>query len=64
MPGTPIMPAPSRFTSATRSMQVMPLTAICEVGFSQISVPAFSGAKVLRIQIGMPFPTAGAIVCG
>ena len=64
MPGTPIMPAPSRFTSATRSMQVMPLTAIAEVGFAQISVPAFSGAKVLRIQIGMPFSTAGAIVCG
>ena len=64
MPGTPIMPAPSRLTSATRSMQVMPLTAISEVGLAQISVPAFSGANVLRIQIGMPFSTAGAIVCG
>ena len=64
VPGTPIMPAPSRFTSATRSMQVMPLTASCDVGFAQISVPAFSGANVLRIQIGMPLRTAGAIVCG
>ena len=45
-------------------MLVMPLTAICDVGFSQISVPAFSGANVLRIQIGMPLRTAGAIVCG
>ena len=26
--------------------------------------PAFSGANVLRIQIGMPLRTAGAIVCG
>ncbi len=53
--GTPIMPAPSRLISAILSMLVMPFTAICDVGFSQISEPAFSGAKVLRIQIGMLF---------
>ena len=34
------------------------------VGAAQISEPGFSGAKVLRIQIGMPRPTAGAMVCG
>ena len=45
-------------------MLVMPLTACADVGFAQISVPAFSGANVLRIQIGIPFATAGAIVCG
>ena len=53
VPGTPIMPAPSRLTSATCSMLVMPLTGSIESGWAQISVPAFSGAKVLRIQIGM-----------
>jgi hypothetical protein len=64
VPGTPIMPAPSRFTSATCSMLVMPLTGRLELGCAQISVPAFSGANVLRIQIGMSRPTAGAMVCG
>ncbi len=53
VPGTPIMPAPSRLTRATSSMLVMPFTACLDSGFAQISVPAFSGAKVLRIQIGM-----------
>ncbi len=64
MPGTPIIPAPSTFTSAIFSMLVMPLTGSFEVGCAQISVPGFSGANVLRIQIGMLRPTAGAIVCG
>ena len=64
VPGTPIMPAPSRLTSAQRSIEVMPFTASCELGFAQISVPSFSGANVLRIQIGMLLSTAGAIVCG
>ncbi len=45
-------------------MVVMPLTAWPDTGSAQISVPARSGAKVFRIQIGMPFATAGAIVCG
>jgi hypothetical protein len=53
VPGTPIMPAPSRLTSAMFSMVVMPLTASFESGFAQISVPDGPGAKVLRIQIGM-----------
>ena len=64
VPGTPIMPAPSTFTIAMFSIVVMPLTGSLESGFAQISEPCFSGAKVLRIQIGMPRPTAGAIVCG
>ena len=64
VPGTPIMPAPSRFTSATSSMLVMPLTGKLELGLAQIRVPALCGAKVLRIQIGMSRPTAGAMVCG
>ncbi len=64
VPGTPIMPVPSRFTSATRSMLVMPLMGSAEVGWAQMSVPAFSGAKVLRIQIGIASFTAGAMVCG
>ena len=64
VPGTPIMPAPSRLMSATRSMLVMPFTGNAEVGFAQMSVPIFSGANVLRIQIGMLPPTAGAMVCG
>ncbi len=34
------------------------------LGSAQISVPTFSGANVLRIQMGMPLPTAGAMVCG
>ena len=42
----------------------MPFTGSLEVGWAQISEPGFSGAKVLRIQIGMPRPTAGAMVCG
>ncbi len=45
-------------------MLVMPLTGSFEVGWAQMSVPGFSGAKVLRIQIGMPRPIAGAMVCG
>ena len=64
VPGTPIMPAPSTFTIAMFSMLVMPLTGSLELGFAQISEPCFSGAKVLRIQMGMPRPTAGAMVCG
>ena len=64
VPGTPIMPAPSTFTIAMFSMLVMPLTGSLESGFAQISEPGFCGANVLRIQIGMPRPTAGAIVCG
>src|SRR5262249_29431971 len=63
-PGTPIMPVPSRLTSATRSMLVMPFTGSAEAGWAQMSDPAFSGAKVLRIQIGMRSFTAGAMVCG
>ena len=64
VPGTPIMPVPSRLTSATRSILVMPFTGSCEAGCAQISEPALSGAKVLRIQIGMPRLTAGVMVCG
>ncbi len=64
VPGTPIMPAPSMFTSAMSSMVVMPFTSSCEVGAAQISVQGLAGAKVLRIQIGMARPMAGAMVCG
>ncbi len=64
VPGTPIMPAPSTFTSAICSMLVMPLTGSFEVGWAQMRVPGFCGAKVLRIQIGILRPTAGAMVCG
>ncbi|MDQ1241006.1 MAG: hypothetical protein QG550_256 [Pseudomonadota bacterium] len=64
VPGTPIMPAPSRFTSAMRSTVVMPLTSGLGAVRSWISVPGASGAKVFLIQIGMRFWTAGAMVCG
>ena len=64
VPGTPIMPAPSRLMSDTFSMVVMPFTGSVESGFAQMSVPCFWGANVLRIQMGMSRPTAGAIVCG
>jgi hypothetical protein len=64
VPGTPIMPAPSRFTRATGSMVVMPLTLSAETGLAQMSVPTFCGANVLRIQIGMSRATAGSMVCG
>jgi hypothetical protein len=64
VPGTPIMPAPSTFTMAMFSMLVMPFTGSLESGFAQMSEPNFCGANVLRIQMGMPRPTAGAIVCG
>ncbi len=64
VPGTPIMPAPSMFSSAMPSIVVMPFTMSCDSGFAQISVPGFSGANVLRIQMGIERPTAGAIVCG
>ena len=46
VPGTPIMPAPSRFTRATGSMVEIPFTLIAETGFAQINVPRFCGAKV------------------
>ena len=45
-------------------MLVIPLTWWFDCGRAQITVPGFSGAKVLRIQIGIPRATAGAIVCG
>jgi hypothetical protein len=45
VPGTPIMPAPSRLTSATGSIVVMPLTGSAEVGCAQISVPRFCGRE-------------------
>ncbi len=64
VPGTPIMPAPSRLMSATLSMLAMPFTGSFEVGCAQISVPGFSAAKVLRIQMGMASPMAGAMVWG
>ncbi len=64
VPGTPIMPAPSTLIMAMFSIEVMPLTGSLELGWAQISEPGLSGAKVLRIQIGMPRPTAGAMVCG
>ena len=64
VPGTPIIPAPSRLTSAMSSMVVMPLPGSADLGSAQISVAGLAGAKVLRIQIGMPRPTAGAMVCG
>ncbi len=64
VPGTPIMPAPSRFTSATGSMVVMPLTLSAECGLAQIRVPRFCGAKVLRMKMGMSRATAGSMVCG
>ena len=64
VPGTPIMPVPSRLTSATRSMLVMPFTGSSESGCAQMSVPTLCGAKVLRIQIGMLSLTAGAMVFG
>ena len=64
VPGTPIMPAPSRLTSATASMVVMPLTFRAEVGCAQISVPGFVAANVFLMTIGISRVTAGAIVCG
>jgi len=64
VPGTPIMPVPSRLTSATRSMLVMPFTGSVEAGWAQMSDPAFCGANVLRIQMGIRSLTAGAMVCG
>ncbi len=65
VPGTPIMPAPSRFTSATLSTPLMPLTAAArEPDDAEIFVPGCVALNVLRIHSGMPRPTAGAIVCG
>ena len=64
VPGTPIMPAPSRLTSAMRSIVVMPLTSGSGSERSWISVPGLSAANVFLIQIGMRFCTAGAIVAG
>ena len=55
VPGTPIMPAPSRFTSAIFSMVVMPFTSGFGAVRSWMSVPGFVGANVFRIQIGMRF---------
>ncbi len=49
VPGTPIMPAPSRFTSATGSIVVIPLTFNAETGWAHISVPRLCGANVLRM---------------
>ena len=46
------------------SMVVMPLTVNADVGRAQINVAGLFGAKVLRIQIGISRPIAGAMVCG
>ena len=65
MPGTPIMPAPSRFTSATPSMQVMPLTAIARGRLGADQRARLSPARTCcGSRSGCPCSTAGAIVCG
>ncbi len=62
VPGTPIMPVPSRFTSATFSTDVTPLIARPECGASSIIEPGAAGSNVLRMTIGIPLATAGDIV--
>jgi hypothetical protein len=47
-----------------RSMLVMPLTAPSASIVAPMIVPGDSGAKLLRMQMGMPCSIAGAIVCG
>jgi len=64
VPGTPIMPAPSRLTSAMRSIVVMPFTSGSGSERSWIRVPFLSAANVFLIQIGMRFWIAGAMVEG
>ena len=60
------MPAPSRLTSATPSIPRDPLDQPHrgrDVD-AEIFVPGCEALNVLRMRIGMPAPTAGAIVCG
>ena len=65
-PGIPTIPLPSRVTSDTLSMWLIPLTT-SEEGASLpdvIRVPSSSLAKVFFIQAGMFFSTKGCRVGG
>ena len=50
------------YDNQTRSMLVTPLTRGCEADCAEMTVPNSAGLNVLRIRIGMPFKTAGAMV--
>lgn len=64
VPGTPIMPAPSTSTRARPVTVAMPFTGGPPQGPASMRVPGRSGAKVLRMMIGMPRANAGARVRG
>ena len=64
VPGTPIMPVPSRFTNATLSMVVMPLTVCFLLVVAEISVPSEFELKVFLIKIGIFFLIKGDIIFG
>ena len=64
-PGTPTMPRPPTVMSETSLMAVIALTPRA-VGWpvAVIFVPGSSGAKLLRIQTGMPLSATGLSVFG
>ena len=64
VPGTPIIPVPSRFSSAIPSIVARPFTSNVDAAFASMRVPGCSGLNVLRMKIGSPRSTAGAIVLG
>ncbi len=68
MPGTPIMPDPSRLRSAMLSTVEKPQThlsrSMVEGEETKMRVPGKEGLKVLRMKMGMEAATAGVMVLG
>ena len=64
VPGTPIIPAPSRLIRDKSSMVVIPLTLLHSLLSNTILVPVEFGLKVFLIYIGMPLVINGDIVLG
>ena len=64
VPGTPIRPVPSRFSTARSGLSVSPLIGPLTALLAVMRVPGCSGWNVLRMMIGKPRSIAGDMVCG
>ena len=64
VPGTPIMPVPSRLSSAIASTVASPFTANADDDVRMNARARELRPEVLRMKIGSPRSTAGAIVLG
>ena len=64
VPGTPIMPEPSRLTSAMPPIAVMPLIPLTDSTFAQMRLPAWAGLWLLRMRTGMSRLITGPMVWG